>query len=163
MKKFLIKNNACPAALDWVGDRTMEQAIADCHNPLWLLWLLDKLGADMKYLKRAHIAVVEVSLMNLPIVRPEIRRCVQSAKDYLSGKTESVFKDTFPMNRVEAAVWSCSNMRMSRYQSWQDLLMALRVSMVGGDEVELSDAIKRVLHKFISHVQNNQRQTMRHQ
>ena len=162
MKKFLIKNNACPAALDWVGNRTMQQAIADCHNPMWLLWLLDKLGADVKYLKRAHIAVVEVSLMHLPIVRPEIRRCVQYAKDYLSGNADSVFKDTVPVNRVEAAVWSCSNMRMSRYQSWQDLLMALRVSMVGGDEMELSDAIKRVLYKFISHVQDNQRQAVRH-
>jgi hypothetical protein len=38
-KQQLIKLNACKESIDWVGDRTFEQAYNDCHRGDWLLWL----------------------------------------------------------------------------------------------------------------------------
>ena len=48
MKEILIKLNACRRAIEWVGDRTIEQAVADCHRGDWLLWLASKLEIDKR-------------------------------------------------------------------------------------------------------------------
>ena len=48
MKEILIKLNACRGAIEWVGDRTIEQAVADCHRGDWLLWLASKLEIDRR-------------------------------------------------------------------------------------------------------------------
>ena len=38
----LVKLGACQEALDWVGDRTKQQALADCERADWMLWYLAK-------------------------------------------------------------------------------------------------------------------------
>jgi hypothetical protein len=38
-KQQLIKLEACQPAIDWVGERTFEQAYNDCERGDWLLWL----------------------------------------------------------------------------------------------------------------------------
>jgi hypothetical protein len=38
-KQQLIKLDACQPAIDWVGERTFEQAYNDCERGDWLLWL----------------------------------------------------------------------------------------------------------------------------
>jgi hypothetical protein len=53
MKKILKALKACECALEWVEDRTIEQAVADCHRGDWLLWLADKLKIDKRKLSLA--------------------------------------------------------------------------------------------------------------
>ena len=39
MHKLLSRLGACEEAREWVGDRTLEQAWAECESPDWMLWL----------------------------------------------------------------------------------------------------------------------------
>lgn len=45
MQKLLNRLGACAAAREWVGDRTLEQAWAECERPDWMLWLLARSGS----------------------------------------------------------------------------------------------------------------------
>jgi hypothetical protein len=57
-KKYLHSVNACPPAIDWAGDKTIEQVVADCHRGDWLLWLAKKCGVELQplTLAKAHCA-----------------------------------------------------------------------------------------------------------
>ena len=37
---------ACPAALRWLGDRTIERAWRECHRADWMLWLLERIAPN---------------------------------------------------------------------------------------------------------------------
>jgi hypothetical protein len=39
--------NACPQSLDWVGDKTIEEAWTTCENIQWMLWILNKTDLDL--------------------------------------------------------------------------------------------------------------------
>ena len=45
LKTLLKSMEACPEALAWVEDRTLDQAWAECQRPDWMFWLcLEKCG-----------------------------------------------------------------------------------------------------------------------
>ena len=46
MKELLNKLNACSEAIEWVGDKSLEQAWNTCHRGDWMLWLYKKLYPD---------------------------------------------------------------------------------------------------------------------
>lgn len=37
-RDFLVSLDACGPALDWLGDRTAEQTLAECERSDWLIW-----------------------------------------------------------------------------------------------------------------------------
>jgi hypothetical protein len=53
MKEILKKLKACDGAIEWVEDRTIEQAVADCYRGDWLLWLAARLEIDKRKLSLA--------------------------------------------------------------------------------------------------------------
>ena len=53
MKQLLTDIKACQESIDWIGDRTIEQAIADCHRGDWILWLAHRLDIDKRKLTLA--------------------------------------------------------------------------------------------------------------
>lgn len=42
-REWLIKHQACEEAREWVGDKTVEQAWAECPRDDWMVWLVDEL------------------------------------------------------------------------------------------------------------------------
>lgn len=40
LKELLDACGACEEAANWVGDKTGEQAFAECPNPFWFMWAL---------------------------------------------------------------------------------------------------------------------------
>ena len=46
MKSLLKKLNACQEAIEWVGDKSLEQAWNTCHRGDWMLWIYAKLYPD---------------------------------------------------------------------------------------------------------------------
>jgi len=46
LEQYLRSIGACVAATEWVGNRTPEQAWAECPRGDWMLWLLEKWGVD---------------------------------------------------------------------------------------------------------------------
>jgi hypothetical protein len=53
MKELLIKLNACDEAIEWAGDRTIEEIVKDCDRGDWLLWLAKKIGIKLQPLTLA--------------------------------------------------------------------------------------------------------------
>jgi hypothetical protein len=53
MKQILIKLNACQEAVEWVEDKTIEQAVNDCPRGDWMLWLAAKVDVDFQKLTLA--------------------------------------------------------------------------------------------------------------
>jgi len=45
-KQQLIKMKACKEAIDWVEDRTIQQAWKDCSHGDWMLWLLEMMKKE---------------------------------------------------------------------------------------------------------------------
>jgi hypothetical protein len=64
-KELLIQLNACGPAIDWAGDMTIEQVVADCHRGDWLLWLAQRVGVEKRplTLAKALCAKTVVHLM----------------------------------------------------------------------------------------------------
>jgi len=46
MKELLMKLNACPKAMEWVGNKSWEECYATCHRGDWLLWLFKRTNPD---------------------------------------------------------------------------------------------------------------------
>ena len=53
MKELLLKLKACGPAIDWAGDKTIEEIWATCHRGDWMLWLARKLNIDKRVLTLA--------------------------------------------------------------------------------------------------------------
>lgn len=52
-KEYLHSVNACQTAIDWAGDKPVEQVVAECHRGDWLLWLAQKCGVELQPLTLA--------------------------------------------------------------------------------------------------------------
>ena len=53
MKELLLKLKACGPAIDWAGDKTIEEIWETCHRGDWMLWLARKLNIDKRVLTLA--------------------------------------------------------------------------------------------------------------
>ena len=53
MEELLIKLNACKEAIEWAGDRTIEEIVKDCDRGDWLLWLAEKIDIELQPLTLA--------------------------------------------------------------------------------------------------------------
>ena len=52
-KEYLKSVDACQSAIDWAGDKPIEQVVAECHRGDWLLWLAKKCGVELQPLTLA--------------------------------------------------------------------------------------------------------------
>jgi hypothetical protein len=81
LKKRLLDMGACREAAEWAGDKTLDQAWAECERGDWMLWL-------------AHMAGVETRLIVLSACD-----CAETASGYYTPDT------------VLACVWAIDSAR----------------------------------------------------
>ena len=57
-KQYLESLKACDNAIEWAGDKPIEQVVAECHRGDWLIWLAKKCGVELQplTLAKAHCA-----------------------------------------------------------------------------------------------------------
>ena len=65
LKELLKELNACSEAREWAADKTIEQAVDQCHRGDWLLWLARKvyIGLQPLTLAKGHCANTVRDLM----------------------------------------------------------------------------------------------------
>jgi hypothetical protein len=65
MKTILEKLKACKEAIEWVEDKTIEEAVNECPRGDWMLWLAQKLDVDIRLmtLTKGHCANTARHLM----------------------------------------------------------------------------------------------------
>ena len=65
-KEYLHSVDACQPAIEWAGDKPVEQVVAECHRGNWLLWLAKKCGVELQplTLAKGHCANTVRHLMS---------------------------------------------------------------------------------------------------
>ena len=53
LKQYLESLNACPDAIEWAGDKPIEQVVTECHRGDWLLWLANRCNVELQPLTLA--------------------------------------------------------------------------------------------------------------
>ena len=53
LKQYLESLKACDDAIEWAGDKPIEQVVTECHRGDWLLWLAKKCGVELQPLTLA--------------------------------------------------------------------------------------------------------------
>jgi hypothetical protein len=58
LKQYLQKLHACEESVIWAGDKTIEEAVHECHRGDWILWLAQRCDVELKplTLAKAHCA-----------------------------------------------------------------------------------------------------------
>ena len=79
MKELLMKLNACPEAMEWVGNKSWEECYATCHRGDWLLWLFKRTNPD------------DLQLLTL-------------AKGHCANTVRHLMKDERSLKAVDAAI-----------------------------------------------------------
>jgi len=57
-KQQLIDLDVCKEAIDWVEDRTIQQAWKDCPHGDWMLWLLEEMEGEKGWLDEKEIMLL---------------------------------------------------------------------------------------------------------
>jgi hypothetical protein len=66
LKQYLKSVEACEPAVEWAGNKTIEEVVATCHQGDWLLWLAKKcdIGLQPLTLAKGHCANTARHFMN---------------------------------------------------------------------------------------------------
>ena len=84
-RKELEELNACEEAMEWVGDRTLAQAWAECPRGDWLLWYAARTKCDRKKILLAACACARTAL---PYASgPEALAAIEAAEAWCRGET----------------------------------------------------------------------------
>jgi hypothetical protein len=86
MKDFydlLIELNACDSAINWSGNKPIEQVVKECHRGDWMLWLAYKVGVDKRKLTLAKALCAKTVIHLMEDDRS--KKFVEVAENYGNG------------------------------------------------------------------------------
>ena len=83
-KQWLISKRACHPAIEWVGDRTAEQAWAECTNGEWMGWTYRATNPP----KRLSVQVAVHAALSVVHLNPDPRvtNAIETAQAWLDGR-----------------------------------------------------------------------------
>ena len=86
MKQRLISLGACREAIDWIGDRTLAQAWAECERGDWLLWYAAQSGVDILQVVRAACECARPALVHVPAGEDRPLLAIETALRWCDGQ-----------------------------------------------------------------------------
>jgi hypothetical protein len=91
LRALLSQLNACEGALDWLGQRDLAKAWAECPRADWLLWLVGHMAGRAGWPTRAQVVIaacecVEPALRRVPAGEERPRRAIEAARAWADGK-----------------------------------------------------------------------------
>ena len=85
-REYLVQIGACQDAREWAGDRTAEQAWAECDRADWLLWWAAKEGVDRKLLVRLAGQFARTALQFVMPGDQRPLKAIETAEAWCEGK-----------------------------------------------------------------------------
>ena len=61
-KEIISKYSPCKEAVEWLGDRSVEEMVDECYRGDWMLWLAQKAGIEIQPLTLAKARCVKTVL-----------------------------------------------------------------------------------------------------
>ena len=83
LQKYLTSMNACPEAVEWVGDKNLKTAWAECERGDWMLWLMGRVCKDERIVVLA--AAKTANLVRHLMKDPRSRSALDKALEYGGG------------------------------------------------------------------------------
>ena len=82
----LRRMGACGEAIAWVGERTLEQAWAECKNPHWMLWLASRATVDARETVLCGCEIARTVLHLVPGGEARPRVAIETAEAWCRGE-----------------------------------------------------------------------------
>jgi len=86
MNTTLTEMNACPEAVEWVGDMSLRQAWRRCKRGDWMLWLAVRRGVDRKEIVWVACQCARLALKHVPEGEERSRLAVETAEAWTRGE-----------------------------------------------------------------------------
>ena len=103
-KETLKKLNSCQEAVDWVGDRDLEAAWAECDRGDWMLWLAGLLRIDRNLLVLTACDCAEPALRYVPESESRPAEALRVARAWCNGEATSAEVQVAAVASAEASV-----------------------------------------------------------
>jgi hypothetical protein len=84
-REWLVRHKACAEALEWLGDRTPQQAWDECPDPRWMLWWLGHTPHDRKTLVLCVCEIARTVLHLVPEGEDRPRIAIETAEAWARG------------------------------------------------------------------------------
>ena len=85
LQVLLKQMHACPEAVEWVGDRDLAKAWAECERADWMIWFAAK-KADRKLVVLAECACARPALKYVPEGEDWPRIAIETAEAWARGE-----------------------------------------------------------------------------
>ena len=86
LREKLIAMEACEEAIEWVGDRTLAQAWAECRESTWMFWWLGRCAGVGK--KQLVLAACACARLSLPYAGGLAAAAIEAAEEWARGTAD---------------------------------------------------------------------------
>jgi hypothetical protein len=91
LRRLLIRLQACREAIDWLGDRDLHTAIAECEHADWMLWLAAQMINRKGWLTHQEVVwlacqCARTALRHIPKGEDRPRIAIETAERWTQGK-----------------------------------------------------------------------------
>ena len=107
LKKWLTSNYACTESLEWLSDRDLDTAWAECPRGDWLLWLTAKAGIDRKRLVMSACSTAREALRFVPEGEDRPRIAIETAEAWCRSEAT--------IEQVREARWNAAAAAAAAY------------------------------------------------
>ena len=113
-KEYLESINACRVAINWVGDKTLEESWVTCTRPDWMLWLYGRNNPDKLICVKISVFAAKLVLPIWQRKYPDDLRPQQAIK-----VAEKWIENPLEENRQEAAASRAAAAEASAWEAWE--------------------------------------------
>ena len=121
LKKWLTSNYACTESLEWLSDRDLDTAWAECPRGDWLLWLTAKAGIDRKRLVMSACSTAREALRFVPEGEDRPRIAIETAEAWCRSEAT--------IEQVREARWNAAAYAAAAYAAAAAAASSARLAM----------------------------------
>jgi len=107
LKDELVDMKACPEAVEWVGDKTIEEAWTTCERADWMLWYASS-KAPHALVVRAACACARMALRFVPDGEDRPRLAIEAAERWANNPTEENRAAAGAAGAAARAAWAAA-------------------------------------------------------
>jgi len=108
LKDELVDMKACPEAVEWVGDKTIEEAWTTCERADWMLWYASS-KAPHALVVRAACACARMALRFVPDGEDRPRLAIEAAERWANNPTEENRAAAGAAGAAGGAAWAAAD------------------------------------------------------
>lgn len=111
LRDTLRRLDACSEAVEWVGDRTLAQAWAECHRVDWMLWLVGRTGAAI--LPELLVAITDHAMRAAEPVSRDLECWPEVVAAHAQVVAALRSGDHAALRAAESVAWNAASAAMS--------------------------------------------------